>query len=118
MLKLAKLTTREFVIGRLSQNLLINIFIINFKTDNLSGSIGINLIPYMAPLDNSLSPVIGLDKTICLIDPSPELTQQYILATSKFINEMKKDLENNTNTTTNDNVIPISEKEKSDDSNS
>jgi hypothetical protein len=98
MLKLAKLTTREFVIGRLSQNLLINVFIINFKTDNLSGSVGINLVPYMAPLDNTLSPVISIDKAVCVLEPSQELAQQYILAASKYIEEAKKEFEKSTQT--------------------
>ena len=108
MLKLAKLTTREFVIGRLSQNLLINVFIINFKTDNLSGSIGLNLVPYMAPLDNTLSPVISIDKTICLIEPTQELAQQYILAASKYIAEAKKEMEQ-TSQTTETNTEPTKE---------
>ena len=95
MLQVAKLVSREFVIGRLNQNVLINVFIINFKADSISGQIGISLTPYMSPIDTSLSSVIGLDKTICMITPNQEITQQYIMAASKFIADVKREMENN-----------------------
>lgn len=113
MLQVAKLVSREFVIGRLNQNVLINVFVINFKADSISGQIGISLTPYMAPIDTSLSPVIGLDKTICMITPNQELTQQYIMVASKFIADVKREMETN-KTETNNPESEIKEEIKND----
>lgn len=89
-LHLAKLISGEFVLGRLMGMNLINVFIVRFNADSMTGSIGTSLSPYMAPLDHSLSHMISLDKAITVTTPNNDLTQKYINAVTQLMARMKQ----------------------------
>lgn len=109
MLKIAKLNTREFVLGRLSNNVLINVMLINFDRDSLSGNLGYHLVPYMSPLDLGIGTAIGMDKVVCCIDPSQAMVKKYISVMTEYLkqaeaeyqteqeNQIKKENENGDN---------------------
>lgn len=89
-LHLAKLMSGEFVVGRIMGMNLINVFIVRFNADSMTGSIQTSLSPYMAPLDHSLSHMISLDKVITITTPSAELTQKYIAAVTQMMAKMNE----------------------------
>ncbi len=94
-LHLAKLVSGEFVVGRIMGMNLINVFIVRFNADSMTGSIQTSLSPYMAPLDHSLSHMISLDKAITITTPTTELTQKYIAAVTQIMSKMNEQQQKN-----------------------
>ena len=89
-LRVCKLVSGEFVIGRLVAMNLINFFLISFKANSLTGAITLNMSPYMAPLDNSLNHVMDLTKIMAIAQPTPEMVQQYVNSIASFVQAQKK----------------------------
>lgn len=78
-LKVAKLVSGEFVIGReLSNGMLVNVFKINISFDQITGQPNINIIPYMFPINSNLDYFIGLDKVICMDNADQKLQELYV----------------------------------------
>ena len=78
-LKVGKLVSGEFVIGReLSNGILINIFKINVTFDTSTGQPNINIVPYMFPIDNKLDYFIHPDKFICMDTAGDKMKEIYV----------------------------------------
>jgi hypothetical protein len=77
-IKIAKLISSEFIIGRLVENILTNILLIKFNVNSLSGELSKSLIPYMSPLTTSIGHIISLDKVITMETASEELIGIYV----------------------------------------
>ena len=90
-LKVCKLISGEFVIGRITPNgLLVNIFLISFSANAVTGKVSSTLTPYMAPLNVDLSHMISADKIMCITDPIPELASQYVASTAAYLQQQQK----------------------------
>lgn len=90
MIKLAKLVSREFIIGQMINNVFTNVYLVQFQADSTSGQVVPKLSPYMHPLDNSLGHIIPADKIITLCDCPAQLTQLYAIKIQAYIEEIKK----------------------------
>ena len=97
-LKIAKLVSGEFIVGRVYQQYLINIFLVSFNIDQKTGIFSTKLIPYMAPFDNTLNIMMPFDKIMGLVDAPQELITQYITVAANIIATQKESEQNNENT--------------------
>lgn len=78
-LKVAKLVSNEFIIGReLESGYLVNVFKINIAFDQVTGQPNLNIIPYMFPINANLNYFIGSDKIICMVDADEKMQQLYL----------------------------------------
>jgi len=93
MIKLAKLVSSEFIIGRLVENILTNILLIKFHINPTTGEISKVLTPYMAPLTTSIGHIISLDKIIVIESAPEELIIQYVNFLKSMISSQEKKLE-------------------------
>lgn len=84
MLKLAKLVSQEFIVGRLVGLYLMNVFVVKF-TNEWTGDSKIKLTPYFMPFDNSLNHPIHVDKIITVIDCPQQIAELYIQAVQQVI---------------------------------
>lgn len=89
-LKVAKLVSGEFIIGRIYDQYLINIFLISFNVDQRSGVVSTSLIPYMAPFDNGLKFMMPFEKIMAISDAPSNLINQYITSATSLINSQKE----------------------------
>lgn len=84
-LRVCKLISGEFVIGRLVGMNLINFFTIIFNVNKLNGQLTNTLSPYMAPIEYSLSHVIDISKIMAITTPTVELVQLYVTTVTEYI---------------------------------
>jgi len=90
--KIAKLITGEFVIGRLVDNLfLTNTLLIKFTANAVSGEIKKTLHPYMIPFSNNIGHIILLDKIMTFETADEEMINMYISFLKSYIENIKKD---------------------------
>lgn len=98
-LKIAKLTSGEFIIGRvLESGYITNAFKININFDQNTGQPNLNIIPLMFPISNDLNFFISIDKVICMSSANEKLQELYINEVTKIIQaqqEEQKLAENN-----------------------
>jgi len=92
-IKLAKLVSSEFIIGRLVENILTNILLIKFNINPTTGEVSKVFAPYMAPLTNSIGHVISLDKIIVIEPATDELIVQYVNFLKSILALQEKKLE-------------------------
>lgn len=78
MIKIAKLISREFVIGNFVDNFLTNVALISFDSNQLTGQQNLKLIPYMFPLTTGLVKIMPIDKVICMEDAPQRLQISYL----------------------------------------
>jgi len=78
MIKLCKLVTNEFVIGRFIDNLLTNVASVRFDSNPHTGEQGIKILPYMYPITQSLAKIITFDKIIYLEDAPQQMQISYL----------------------------------------
>lgn len=78
MIKLAKLVSQEFVIGRHIDNVLTNVAAIQFNTNTTTGEQGLKIVPYMTPITQSLAKIIPADKIIWMEDAPQQLQISYL----------------------------------------
>jgi len=78
MIKLAKLVSQEFVIGRHIDNVLTNVASVQFNTNAMTGEQGLKIIPYMAPITQSLAKILTTDKIIWMEDAPQQLQISYL----------------------------------------
>ncbi len=98
MIKIAKLVSGEFVIGNLLELNLTNVMLIRFSIDPKSGAITENLVPYMAPISDSLGKFISSDKVISFDDAPNNLQLKYLQYIKEIIDKANKN-EDNTSVT-------------------
>jgi hypothetical protein len=73
----AKLVSGEFVVAQEENGFLINALLIRFNINQTTGDVNQQLIPYMAPVSNSLGRIISYDKVITTIPASDDLNKSY-----------------------------------------
>lgn len=78
MIKIAKLVSHEFVIGRYVDTLLTNVALITFNANTMTGEQGIKIVPYMHPVTSSLAKIIPVEKVIYMEDAPPQLQGSYL----------------------------------------
>jgi len=78
MIKLAKLVSEEFVVGRSIDNLFANVAKITFVADQNTGVQSIKLVPYMHPITNSMAKIITAEKIIYMEDAPSQLQASYL----------------------------------------
>jgi len=78
MIKLAKLVSHEFVVGRHVDNLLTNVALVTFNSNTVSGEQGIRIVPYMHPITASLAKIIPAEKVIYMEDAPQQLQGSYL----------------------------------------
>lgn len=86
-LKIAKLTSGEFIIGRIVNCIFTNVFKLNTSFDQITGVPNVTLLPLMWPLSNNVNLIISMDKCICIDDPNDKVSQLYIDTIMKFAQE-------------------------------
>lgn len=94
-IKIAKLVSSEFIIGRVVENILTNILLIKFNVNSITGEVTKILAPYMAPLTTSIGHIISLDKTIVIESAPEELIIQYVNFLKNILAVQEKKLETN-----------------------
>lgn len=107
-LKLCKLVTNEFIIGRIIENHIINCLLVTFTANPTTGKLVIKLIPYMSPLDNGLNHIIDFNKIISMTEPSIELIQNYVSVLTTFISDNKKEETSTEPTSVENSSVPSS----------
>lgn len=78
MIKLAKLVSHEFVIGRHIDNVLTNAALVLFNADATTGQPGIKIVPYMHPITTSVAKIITAEKIIYMEDAPQQLQVSYL----------------------------------------
>jgi len=94
IIKVAKLITSEFIIGRIIENLLTNVLLIKFNINSVTGEVTKTLVPYMSPISSTIGHIISLDKVICMESASEELILSYINILKSIIDNQEKKSEN------------------------
>ena len=89
MIKLAKLVSQEFVIGRHVDNILTNVAALNFNTNATTGEQGLKIVPYMAPVTQSLAKLVAPEKIIWMEEAPQQLQISYL----ELIKSMLKQVE-------------------------
>lgn len=90
MLKIAKLVSGEFVVGKYVDNYLSNIMLIHFSVNPKQGTVIKNLVPYMSPLSNSIGKLITNDKIIVVEDAPEDIQLQYLSMLQELIETIKR----------------------------
>lgn len=89
-IKVAKLISSEFIIGRLVENILTNILLIKFNVNSITGDLSKTLIPYMSPLTSSIGHIISIDKVITMETASEELIGIYVNFLKSILSAQEK----------------------------
>jgi len=84
-LVLAKLTSREFIIGRLVGNIITNPFQVNFTADPEDGTLYPVLKTLFSPISFTIALTISLDKTITFIECPTDLANKYVEVIQKSV---------------------------------
>lgn len=95
----AKLVSGEFIIAQEDNGFLINALLIRFNINPNSGEVSQQLVPYMAPVSNSLGRIISYDKIISTIPASEELNKNYTETMENIIKAITATKEMNKNNT-------------------
>ena len=96
MIKLCKLVSNEFVIGRFIDNLLTNVAAIRFDANPHTGEQGLKIIPYMYPITQSLAKIITIDKVIYMEDAPQQMQISYLEMIKTILQKIEvSKLENN-----------------------
>lgn len=93
-IKIAKLISSEFIIGRMIENILTNILLIKFNVNSITGEISKSLVPYMSPITTSIGHIISLDKVITLESASEDLIGIYVNFLKSVLTAQEKNIEN------------------------
>lgn len=93
MIKVAKLVSQEFVIGRYIDNLLTNVALINFTTNPVTGESGVKVVPYMSPIVQSFAKIITYDKIIYMEDAPQQLQASYLEMIKLILEKIKAEQE-------------------------
>ncbi len=90
MIKIAKLVSQEFVIGRSIDNLFANVAKITFVADQNTGAQNIKLVPYMHPITNSMAKIITAEKIIYMEDAPTQLQASYLEMIKSIIEQSQE----------------------------
>ncbi len=78
MIKLCKLVSNEFVIGRFIDTLLTNVAVVRFESNPHTGEQGLKMLPYMYPITQSLAKIITIDKVMYMEDAPQQMQISYL----------------------------------------
>lgn len=91
----AKLVSKEFVVGRLIGNVITNPLQINFTASPDDGTVYPILKTLLSPLLYTMALTIPIDKTIVYAECPTELANKYVEAIQKSVTQETSNTENN-----------------------
>ena len=109
MLKIAKLVSGEFVVGKFDNTSLTNVMLIRFNVNKATGQLIKELHPYMAPLTMALGRIISIEKVIVMEDAPPDIQSKYLETLQNMLIAIKRSQDGKDNN--GQNAIPNTDQE-------